>query len=67
VGSIPAILVFMLMKLNKNFFFRKRIIKNKLIKLLRANKIIKKPKFKRFKFKKNIKRRKFKKLFNKKT
>ncbi len=57
----------MLMKLNKNFFFRKRIIKNKLIKLLRANKIIKKPKFKRFKFKKNIKRRKFKKLFNKKT
>jgi hypothetical protein len=55
------------MKLNKNFFFRKRIIKNKLIKLLRANKIIKKPKFKRFKFKKNIKRRKFKKLFNKKT
>ena len=57
----------MLMKLNKNFFFRKRIIKNKLIKLLRANKIIKKPKFKRFKFKKTFKRRKFKKLFNKKT
>lgn len=57
----------MLMKLNNNFFFRKRIIKNKLIKLLRTNKITKKPKFKRFKFKKNIKRRKFKKLFNKTT
>ena len=57
----------MLMKLNNNFFFRKRIIKNKLIKLLKTNKITKKPKFKRFKFKKNIKRRKFKKLFNKTT
>ena len=56
----------MLMKLNNNFFFRKRIIKNKLIKLLKTNKITKKPNFKRFKFKKTIKKVKFKKLFSRK-
>lgn len=56
----------MLMKLNNNFFFRKRIIKNKQIKSSKTNKILKKPNFRMFKFKKTTKIVKFKKLFSKK-
>jgi len=53
----------MLMKLNNNFFFRKRVIKNKQIKLVKTNKISKKLKFKQVR----LKQTKFKKLFDKTT
>jgi len=65
----------MLIKLNNNFFFRKRILKNKLIRLTKTNKISKKLRFKklfnkklRFKkrLNKKLKKTRFKKLFNKK-
>jgi len=53
----------MLMKLNNNFFLRKRVIKNKQIKLVKTNKISKKLKFKQVR----LKQTKFKKLFDKTT
>jgi hypothetical protein len=57
----------MLIKQNNNFFFRKRILKNKLINLLKTNKSTKKLNFKRFKSKKTAKVIKFKKLFSQTT
>jgi len=57
----------MLIKLNNNFFFRKRIIKNKQIKLVKTNKISKKLKFKQTRFKKIFNKTRFKKIFNKTT